>query len=202
MLTFLSMALFILISSGTPGPNNMMLLSSGLNFGFRRTVPHIAGIAIGISALFYAIALGLARPLALFPPLFIAIKVIGFSYALYLAWKIARSAETENRKGGSHPLSLIGAAAFQFVNIKSIAMVATFFAAFTPAHPTMASIVTGGTFWLCLCPLTSSTWAFLGSKIEIFLKSPGRRKTFNLIMAIALALVMLPALLVTSDSLS
>ena len=86
-----ALTLFVFVSSITPGPNNLMLLSSGTRFGFRRTIPHMLGIGVGFMVMIALVGLGLAQLFLLYPPLHLALKIASISYLLYLAWKIATS---------------------------------------------------------------------------------------------------------------
>jgi threonine/homoserine/homoserine lactone efflux protein len=117
---FLSLLLFAFTTSITPGPNNMMLLASGVNFGFRRTIPHMLGIGSGFLSLLLAVGFGLGAVLAAFPPLFLALKVAGGLYLLWIAWKIGTSRSLGEGGGtGTRPMTFLEAAAFQWVNPKA-----------------------------------------------------------------------------------
>ena len=127
---------FVFVMVGTPGPNNLMLLSAGANFGFRRSVPHILGISVGCQVLLFAIALGLGQLLAAYPSLAIALKVMGGLFLIYMAVQLARPkpAKLETVKE-LKPLTFWQAALFQWVNPKAwlmliavIVMLAVYFA--------------------------------------------------------------------------
>ena len=127
---FLAMVLFAFVTSVTPGPNNMMLLASGVNYGFRSTLAHMFGISIGHCVMLLAVGTGFGELLTKFPAIYIAIKVLGFVYMLYLAWAIATSnsnTSTSNNKSSTEPLTFIQAAAFQWVNPKAWVMAIGFF---------------------------------------------------------------------------
>ena len=102
----------------TPGPNNIMLLASGVNFGFARTIPHMVGIVFGFQFMLFCIALGLGKLLETSPTTFTFLKYAGGCYLVFLAYKIATSGPLENGKGEGKPLGVMGAAAFQWVNQK------------------------------------------------------------------------------------
>lgn len=113
----LGFALFALVTSITPGPNNTMLLASGVNFGFHRTIPHMLGITCGFFVLVLAVGFGLGAVFQTYPLLYTVLRYVGAAYLLYLAWKIAHSGPvSESEKGDSKPISYLGAAAFQWVN--------------------------------------------------------------------------------------
>jgi threonine/homoserine/homoserine lactone efflux protein len=116
-------ALFALVSSITPGPNNTMLLASGVNFGFLRTIPHALGISLGFMLLVVAVGLGLGEIFTAAPWTYTALRWIGAAYLLYLAWCIATSGRmSEAGEHGGTPMTFLGAAAFQWVNPKAWVM--------------------------------------------------------------------------------
>ena len=115
----LAFAGFAFVSSVTPGPNNAMLLASGVNYGFRRTVPHIAGISLGCVAMLILVGLGLGRLFAAVPQLYLILRYAGAAYLLWLAWKIATAGPMTDQKAASRPMTFWQAAAFQWVNPKA-----------------------------------------------------------------------------------
>ena len=121
-----ALLVFCFVSSITPGPNNFMLLASGVNFGFRRSLPHLAGVAIGFLWLILAVGFGLGTLLTLFPPLHLGLKIAGGAYLLYLAWKIA-SARTlsDGKTAAARPMTFFQAVLFQWVNPKAWVMAVT-----------------------------------------------------------------------------
>jgi 4-amino-4-deoxy-L-arabinose transferase-like glycosyltransferase len=123
---FLALLVYAFVTSITPGPNNLMLLASGVNFGIARTVPHMLGISIGFLVLLLAVGFGLGAALTAFPALHSALKIAGAAYLLYLAWKIAMSRSVGDGKGAEgRPMRFIDAAAFQWVNPKAWVMAIT-----------------------------------------------------------------------------
>ncbi|MBM7331496.1 LysE family translocator, partial [Agrobacterium sp. S2] len=117
---FLALIAFAFVSSITPGPNNLMLLASGVNFGFRRTIPHMLGIGVGFFGLLLAVGFGLGVLLETVPAFYTSLKFAGGAYMLYLAWKIAMSRSIGEAKGtgDGKPMTFMQAAAFQWVNPK------------------------------------------------------------------------------------
>jgi hypothetical protein len=134
--------LFALVTSITPGPNNTMLLASGVNFGFRRTLPHVFGISLGVVVLMLAVGFGLGEAFQRFPVLYTVLEIASVAYLLYLAWKIGTSGEVKLRSGERRPMKLIEAAAFQWVNPKAWMMVLT--AATTIQRPVDGAAVLRG----------------------------------------------------------
>jgi threonine/homoserine/homoserine lactone efflux protein len=192
-----AMAMFAFASSITPGPNNMMLLSSGVNYGFKRTIPHMLGISSGHLVMLLAIAAGLDQLFQLFPLGYQIMKGVGFCYLLYLAWRIALST-TPLKRGETkgHPLGFFGAALFQWVNPKALLMAITYFSNYMP-------IDTSNTFIFATCLMFTvinlpclSLWVMLGTQLERVLSQPRQRQIFNLVMALLLILSMVPVLLV------
>ncbi|MGF6485989.1 threonine/homoserine/homoserine lactone efflux protein [Paraburkholderia sp. JPY419] len=117
--------LFALVTSITPGPNNTMLLASGVNFGFRRTLPHLSGISVGVVLLMLSVGVGLGEAFVHFPVLYTVLEVVSVAYLLYLAWKIGTSGELKLRNGERRPMRFHEAIAFQWVNPKAWMMVLT-----------------------------------------------------------------------------
>lgn len=114
---FLALLVYAFVTSITPGPNNFMLLASGVNFGFAKTIPHMLGISIGFLVLLLAVGFGLGAVLTAFPVLHTALKIAGGVYLLYLAWKIAMSRSLRSKgETKARPMRFIDAAAFQWVS--------------------------------------------------------------------------------------
>lgn len=171
--TFLALILFAFTTSITPGPNNMMLFASGVNFGFRRTVPHMLGIGAGFLSLLLGVGLGLGAILAAYPPAFIALKIAGGAYLLWIAWKIGMSRTMGEGEAKARPMTFLAAAAFQWVNPKAWVMAITAMAVNLPSV---------------------STWAGFGSALRNWLSVPVRLKWFNISMAALLVLSLWPML--------
>jgi threonine/homoserine/homoserine lactone efflux protein len=192
---FLALVVFAFVSSITPGPNNLMLLTSGVNFGFRRTVPHMLGIGAGFVALLFGVGLGLGAVLAAYPQLNLALKIAGGGYLLYLAWRIATSRSMgEKGDGAARPMSFLEAAAFQWVNPKAWVMAVTAMALYTsPDRPFVTVALVAIAFGLVNLPCVSS-WAGFGVALRGFLADPMRLKWFNIAMGLALAATLWPML--------
>ena len=114
---FLALALFAFVSSITPGPNNLMLMASGANFGFRRTIPHMLGVALGFVFMVLMVGVGLVQVFDTFPISYTVLKVVSVVYLLWLAWKIANAGPAEASSDTGTPMTFVQAAAFQWVNI-------------------------------------------------------------------------------------
>ena len=192
---FLALVVFAFVSSVTPGPNNLMLLASGVNFGFRRTVPHMAGIGFGFWLLLMAVGLGLGAMLSAFPALHLALKVAGGAYLLYLAWRVATSRSMSSGGAGQgRPMTFLEAVAFQWVNPKAWVMAVTAMAIYTdPQRPLLTVVLVAAAFAIVNFP-SVSVWAAFGVALRGFLAEPVRLKWFNIAMGVLLAATLIPML--------
>lgn len=193
--TFAALIVYSFVSSITPGPNNFMLLASGVNYGFTRTIPHMLGIGVGFASLLLGVGLGLGALLTAFPAMHLVLKVLGGGYLLYLAWRIAMSRTMgKGGSGKSRPMSFLEAAAFQWVNVKAWVMAVTAMALYTnPQMPLGSVLLITLAFALVNLPCVSS-WAAFGLALRGFLSHPTRLKWFNIGMGAALALTLWPML--------
>ncbi|MDN7425836.1 LysE family translocator [Burkholderia sp. AU45388] len=184
--------LFALVTSITPGPNNTMLLASGVNFGFRRTMPHLFGISIGVAILMLCVGFGLGEAFKRLPLLYTILEAASVAYLLYLAWRIGTSGEVKAHGAKPRPMTFIEAAAFQWVNPKAWMMVLT--AATTvqlsadygmnAAWMSVVFILIG---FPCIC-----LWAAFGLGLRRFLSNPRALRIFNVTMAALLILSLYP----------
>lgn len=182
----LALSAFALVSSITPGPNNMMLMASGANFGLRRTVPHALGVGIGFTVMIVLVGVGLMGLFDLFPVLNLVLKVVSVAYLLWLAWKIANAAapDTAGNAGGK-PMTFVQAVLFQWVNPKAWSMALTAIALYAPDRNLFAVLLVALVFGVINLPSTS-LWAVMGVSLRGWLSSPARLKAFNWTMAILL----------------
>ncbi len=192
--TLLALFLFAFTTSITPGPNNMMLFASGVNFGFVRTIPHMLGIGAGFFSLLIAVGLGLGALLHSVPLLYTILKFAGGAYLVWIAWKIGTSRSLGEGKAGAAPMSFLSAAAFQWVNPKAWVMAVSAMATYTGgANYLMSVLVVGLVFALVNVP-SVSTWAGFGSALRQWLSEPSRLKWFNITMAVLLVVSLWPML--------
>ncbi|WP_413791894.1 MULTISPECIES: LysE family translocator [unclassified Pseudomonas] len=192
----LGFALFALVTSITPGPNNTMLLASGVNFGFNRTIPHMLGITCGFFSLVLAVGLGLGAVFQTYPLLYTALRYIGAAYLLYLAWKIAHSGPvSDSQSGNNTPISYWGAAAFQWVNPKAWIMAIGAISTYTPLQGYFFNVlVIAAVFALINLP-SVSLWVVCGSLLRNLLRDRRWLRLFNWGMALLLVASMYPLLL-------
>lgn len=180
--------------SATPGPNNAMVLASGANFGVRRTVPHMFGIVLGFGAMFVAVGLGLGALLEGVPALALGLKAAGVGYMLWLAWRIATAAAPGEGAAGAKPLTVIAAAAFQWVNPKGWAAAITGVAAYTIPERYGQSLAVLTAMFMALSLPVSLAWAGFGVTLRRLLAAPGRLRVFNVTMAVLLIASLWPLL--------
>jgi threonine/homoserine/homoserine lactone efflux protein len=196
--TLAAFSLFALVTSITPGPNNIMLLASGVNFGFRPTLPHMAGISSGFLVMVFAVGLGLAQVFARLPWLYGVLKWLGAIYLLYLAWCIANAAPPEaNAVAGraAKPMTFWGAAAFQWVNPKAWMMAVGAFSTYVPASSGVLIIGATAALFAAINFPSVGVWALFGSRLRHMLRVRRNRILFNYGMAALLVASLYPLLL-------
>ena len=189
----IAFVIFATVMFFTPGPNNIMLLSSGLTYGFRPTLPHIAGITLGFAFMVGAVGVGLGTIFIAYPVLQTILKYAGAAYLVYLAVAIAMSepvtAEQDSRRG---PMTFWGAAMFQWVNAKGWVMVIGTITAYAAiaAYPWNIAIQVG--LSLILGALSCTAWALFGSSLRPVLTSRRAVRAFNIVMAVLLLASLYP----------
>lgn len=192
--TLLALATFALVTSISPGPSNFMLLASGANFGFRRTLPQVLGITFGFETLLLGIGLGLGALLTAVPVLHLGLKIAGGAYLLYLAWRIGTARALGAEATAARPLTFLESAGFQWINPKAWVAATTALALYAePAAPFRSVVVIALAFALVNLPAVSS-WAGFGLLLRGFLADPVRLKWFNIAMGLALAATLWPLL--------
>lgn len=193
---FIGLVGFAFASSITPGPNNLMLMASGANYGLRRTVPHILGVNIGHAFMVFMIGIVLLRVFEAYPVLNLILKVAGGSYMVWLAWKIANAVPPEARQVQGKPFTFFQAAAFQWVNPKAWIMGITAISVYAPD----SFGVIGGAVMVavifCAVNLPSVTvWAWMGVQLRRWLGTARRLRIFNVTMALLLVASLYPMLI-------
>lgn len=190
-----ALATFCFISAMTPGPNNIMLMASGINYGVRRTLPHAAGVILGWPLMLLLVALGLGRVFEMWPPAYLLLKVVSGLYMLWLAWRIASASPFEgDETGASEPMSFMSAAAFQWVNGKAWIMAVSSIAAFATAGNYGASVA-AVVICFALCAVISSTsWMLFGAGLRRILTDPRHFRGINILLALTLVASLWPML--------
>jgi len=186
---------FAAVTLFTPGPNNLMLLASGLNFGLRGAVPHLIGVASGFAAMVLVVGIGLGTVFEAYPALYPVIKYLGAAYLVYLAWVIATAEpHGDSARSSRRPITFFQAAAFQWVNPKGWVMAVGAAATYAAmASFPLNMIVMAGLFGV-LGLASSWTWVMFGSTLRRFLKTPGMVRGFNITMGILLVASLVPVL--------
>jgi threonine/homoserine/homoserine lactone efflux protein len=189
----IAFVIFATVMFFTPGPNNIMLLSSGLTYGFRRTLPHVAGITIGFAFMIGAVGLGLGTIFITYPVLQTILKYAGVAYLIYLAAAIAMSGPvTRDRDNARGPMTFWGAAMFQWINVKGWVMVIGTITAYAGIAGFPWNIVIQVMLSLLLGALSCSAWALFGSALRPILTSRKAVRAFNIVMAILLLASLYP----------
>jgi len=194
----MSIATFTLSTVITPGPNNIMLLSSGLTFGYKRTIPHMLGIMIGFPFMVLLVGLGLGFIFEKFPIIFSILKIIGIIYLFWMAFKIANNKSSFNVKKGkeSKPFTFLQSAAFQWVNPKAWIMAITAISVFvTSKDDNLIQILIIAFIYMISGVISTNTWTAGGVVLKRFLKSEHSVRIFNITMAILLIASVLPIII-------
>lgn len=186
---------FAVASSITPGPNNTMILASGLNYGFRRSLPHLFGICGGFSFMVVAIGFGLQAVFEAVPMLQLILKYLGAIYLLWLAWKLAHAAPMSAEQAQlSKPLGFWGAAAFQWINPKAWVMILSAMSTYLPPHAHLADVFLLALVFLLIGFVCVGSWALFGVVLRGFLQDPRSVRIFNVCMALLLLASLYPIL--------
>ena len=183
---------FAMVTAFTPGPNNLMLAASGANFGFQRTLPHIAGITFGFSSVFVAAGFGLASIFATFPEFYIILKVLSVLFLVYLAWRIGNAGRSKGQER-DRPLSFIQAAFFQVINPKGVSVIISTLSAYTSdaeSLPSEIGVLVTVFVMMTICATTS--WCLFGTAITKIVNIRRKLRLFNVSMAILLVLSIVP----------
>ncbi|MEC8429674.1 MAG: LysE family translocator [Pseudomonadota bacterium] len=188
--------LFTISATITPGPNNVMIMTSGLNYGIRKSMPHLLGICFGFPVMVIVVGSGLGVVFQWLPILHTLIKITGIVYLLYLAWLIANSAPTDLNGEKARPFTFMQAALFQWVNPKAWVMATGAIAAFTTADANIywQSLIIAGVFFIIAFPCVG-TWLYFGVALKRVLSSPSHQRWFNVAMAVLLVVSMLPSII-------
>lgn len=188
-----ALAIFAFVSSITPGPNNLMLMASGANFGFRRTIPHMLGVGLGFVVMVVLVGIGLVGVFDAYPLSYSVLKAFSIIYLLYLAFKIATAAPPKDGQSGGKPMTFLQAAAFQWVNPKAWAMALTAVTVYAPEQTILTILFVATVFGAINLPSVSS-WTLLGQQMRRVLTNHRRLTAFNWIMAVLLIASLWPVL--------
>jgi len=190
---FTALVIFAFVTGITPGPNNLMLMASGANFGFRRTVPHMLGIGLGFPSMLFLVGVGVMQVFDLWSPAYTILRVLSLAYLLYLAWKIANAAPPEATQAGGRPLTFLQSAAFQWVNPKAWSMALSAITLYAASRD-MAAVLWVAGVYVGVSAVSTTGWTVLGQQLQRLLKSRARLRMFNWAMAVLLVATMIPVL--------
>ena len=188
----LAFIVFAVVMFFTPGPNNIMVLSSGLTYGFRRTLPHIAGIVIGFAFMVAAVGLGFGAIFIAYPVLQTILKYAGAAYLIYLAIAIAFSGPPQPGEARRRPMTFWGAAVFQWVNVKGWVMVIGTITAYAAIANFPWNILIQTVISLAMGAVSTVVWALFGTALRPVLTSRTAVRAFNVVMALLLLASLYP----------
>lgn len=190
----LALASFALVTVITPGPNNLMLMTSGANFGFRRSIPHMLGVGLGFPIMIFFVGIGVMQVFDLWPLSYTILKVLSVLYMLYLAWKIANTVPPSDApEATGTPLTFLQASAFQWVNPKAWSMALGAITLYATGRDLAAILWVSGTYVAMGC-ISTTSWTVLGQQLRRLLNRPNRLRVFNWAMATLLVASLIPVL--------
>jgi threonine/homoserine/homoserine lactone efflux protein len=188
-----ALAVFAFVGSITPGPNTMLLLASGVNHGFRATIPLMTGISIGILVMLLAVGLGLGQVFAAVPALYTLLKIVSAVYLLWLAWKIATATvAATDATAAPGAMTLMQGVGFQWVNPKAWIMCVTVASAYTVPEQYAQSLILAALVFAVINVPSVMVWTGFGVSLRRLLADPRRVRIFNVTMALALAASLWP----------
>lgn len=193
---FIALQLFAAIAAYTPGPNNTLLMASGVNFGFQRSLPLVLGVTIGFPLMIGLVGLGLGRVFETYATLYILLKYAGAAYMLYLAWKIATSRpsgspETTDAK----PLSFLQMALFQWINPKGWIMAVTALSAYTTAGSYYTGVAVVVATFVFMGLTSGIAWALFGAGLKQIMSDERYFRAINIGLALLLVASLVPMLM-------
>jgi len=190
---FLAMAVFASVTAFTPGPNNIMLAASGVNFGFAHTIPHMLGVTAGFMAVLAVCATGLGLIVTTVPALLVALKAACGLYMLWLAWKVATaSVVNDDDSAPKRPLTFFQAAVFQWINPKALVVALSAIAIYVRPDNRAVDFAILLVVFTATTAGSVATWAGFGVGLRRFLKDPAHARIFNVAMALLLVASIVP----------
>mgnify|MGYP003682304929 FL=1 len=187
------LVIFCLVSSITPGPNNLMLLASGANFGIRRTLPHMLGVVLGFTFMVVVIGLGAAQVFQRSPVAHTVLTIVSVFYLLYLAYKIGTAnSKVLGQKATSSPITFLQAVFFQWVNPKAWTMALAAITVYTPQPVTNYNIIMVSLIFGAINLPSINFWVILGAQMRHLLTTDTKLRIFNWTMASLLVLSLYP----------
>jgi threonine/homoserine/homoserine lactone efflux protein len=188
-----ALATFAFVTVMTPGPNNLMLMASGTNFGFTRSIPHMLGIGLGFPLMVACVGLGVMQVFDLWPLSYTLLKIGSVAYLVYLAWKIANAAPPRDAVASGKPLTFLQSAAFQWVNPKAWSMALSAITLYATGRD-LASVLWVAGVYVVVSSISTTSWTLLGQQLRRLLKNQTRLRIFNWLMAALLIATLIPVL--------
>ncbi|KGM88987.1 Putative threonine efflux protein [Roseovarius mucosus DSM 17069] len=188
-----ALATFAFVTVMTPGPNNLMLMASGTNFGFTRSIPHMLGIGLGFPLMVACVGLGVMQVFDLWPLSYTLLKIGSVAYLVYLAWKIANAAPPRDAEASGKPLTFLQSAAFQWVNPKAWSMALSAITLYATGRD-LASVLWVAGVYVVVSSISTTSWTLLGQQLRRLLKNQTRLRIFNWLMATLLIATLIPVL--------
>ena len=190
---YAAIIVFAITTCVTPGPNNTLIMASGLNYGVRRSLPHFTGIMLGFPVMVVAVGLGIAGLFQQFPALHVVLKLVGVAYLSYLAYKIASAEISAVNETKGKPFSFIQAAAFQWVNPKAWVLAVGATVTYTVVSDSyIFQVLTIAFIFMLFGAPCVMLWLWFGASLKSILQKPGTVRTFNISMAVLLMGSLLP----------
>lgn len=193
---------FAAVTCFTPGPNNAMLLASGLNFGVQRTLPHVFGVTLGYAFMVLAVALGIGRLFEVWPAAYVAMRMVAVAYLLWLAWGIATAGGIDGAGGSARPMSFFEACAFQWINPKGWIMAVGASTGYAIAGSPVTSSAIMATVFGVIGLASSATWAGFGAVLHQWLDRPALVRAVNITLALLLVASLYPVFAELRESLN
>ena len=192
---FTALATFAFVTVITPGPNNLMLMASGTNFGLKRTIPHMLGIGLGFPLMVVCVGLGVMQVFDIWPASYTLLKVASVAYLLWLAWKIAHAAPpaAAGAEAEGRPLTFLQSAAFQWVNPKAWSIALSAITLYATGRDLAAVLWVAGVY-VGVSVISTTSWTVLGQQLRRLLRNPARLRLFNRVMAGLLVATLIPVI--------
>jgi threonine/homoserine/homoserine lactone efflux protein len=196
MALYLSILIFAISTTITPGPNNIMIMASGINYGIKKSIPHLCGICLGLPIMIIMIGLGFSIVFEMYPFLHQIIKILGVLYLVYLAWLIAKSSPKSFKNKKSHPMTFVQGVMFQWVNPKAWVIATSAISAYTNTSSSVnTQIILISLIFLAVEFPCVGVWLVFGTGIKRFLKSEQMQRAFNICMALLLIASVMPVII-------
>ena len=192
--TLLALIAFGTAAAFTPGPNNIMLAASGMNFGFRRTAPHMAGIVLGFATVILGVGFGVGTLFLAYPSAQTTLKLAGTLYLLWLAWRIANAAPA-NPAARARPITFVEAALFQWVNPKALVAVVSTMSIFIRPESAVSDVFVVALVFFGVSTGSVLSWTAFGTALRVVLADRRKVRIFNIAMALLLVASIAPMVL-------